>query len=378
MKILYKRTKTGKIQSYKIWVEDTTIIKETGQLDGKKVLHKEVILDGKNIGKSNETTPLQQAESQALSDWTRKHDEGYKSLDDLEITSEAELEVILPQFNTDANGNKKPMLAKSVNWDKVTYPCLVQPKLDGVRCLMVVDDKADPIVRFLSRNGKEYSTLNHIKFDIFTYLAKHIDPASNGIFKFTLDGEIYSDELTFQEILEAVKKQRPSSLKLKFRAYDVLATNIQEQRIQVVRTIVKKIDSEHINVVDTLLFYKKEEIIQAHDIWVKQGYEGAMIRLLNGIYGEGQRSNSLLKVKEFDTNEFTFNKFEIGQREEDLIAVCFSDKGEFRAKMIGTKEEKETLQKKEHLGEKLTVKHFGYTDDGLPRFPVGITFRNYE
>jgi len=26
----------------------------------------------------------------------------------------------------------------------------------------------------------------------------------------------------------------------------------------------------------------------------------------------------------------------------------------------------------------LTVKHFGLTDSGLPRFPIGITVRDYE
>jgi hypothetical protein len=48
------------------------------------------------------------------------------------------LKKYLPQFNTDASGNVKPMLAKAVDWKKVQYPCYIQPKLDGVRCLMIV------------------------------------------------------------------------------------------------------------------------------------------------------------------------------------------------------------------------------------------------
>ena len=122
----------------------------------------------------------------------------------------------------------------------------------------------------------------------------------------------------------------------------------------------------------------KENIKQAHDQWVSEGYEGAMIRHLDGLYGQGQRSSDLLKVKEFDETEFKFKQFETGLRDEDLIAVCENADGkEFRAKMIGTREEKEVIKNYPDLeGSQLTVKHFGWTDDGLPRFPIGKAFRD--
>lgn len=82
---LYKRTKTGAIQQ---WLIKTAvlpdggycIIKNAGQLGGKLTQHIEDIVEGKqkrNVG--------QQAEFQALSDWKKKKDEGYKSLKDLGI-----------------------------------------------------------------------------------------------------------------------------------------------------------------------------------------------------------------------------------------------------------------------------------------------------
>jgi len=86
---LYKRAKTGKIQSWQISVEMdghyATIVKQAGQLGGKLTEHKERITEGKNIGKSNETHPQQQALSQAQSDWNKKRDEGYRTLDSLEL-----------------------------------------------------------------------------------------------------------------------------------------------------------------------------------------------------------------------------------------------------------------------------------------------------
>jgi DNA ligase-1 len=397
---LYKRTKTGAIQYWQVEVIEASmdssgwnIIKHSGQLGTTSpVVHKETITQGKNIGRSNESTPMEQAESQALADWTKKHDEGYKTLADLgclpdgyvplangEIEKNwipAMLEKALPQFNTDANGNVKPMLAKAVDWDKVTYPCLVQPKLDGVRCLMVMEEQR---VTFLSRNGKPLTTLSHIAADVEDYIGSINDCED---YRFILDGEIYSDEITFQEIISAVKKQRPDSLKLKFRAYDIINDKTQDERIRDVVNIVNKICSHHVHMVESKFSSAKEDILYLHDLWVSQGNEGAMIRLLNGVYGQGQRSSSLMKVKEFNDGEFAFKNFEFGQRGvRDLIAVCWDTTGaaEFRAKMEGSDALKEKLYARNDLeGKSLTVRHFGFTDSGLPRFPIGVGFRDYE
>jgi len=389
--VLYKRTKSGAIQRWAISVvvehqdmapRSAAIVKEAGQLGGKLTSHHEMIREGKNLGKANETTPLQQAEFQAQSDWKKKHDEGYKSLTDLgaEVPFDTIenlhhfLEVLLPEFNTDANGQAKPMLAKTVDWNKVTYPCYVQPKLDGVRCLMVLEPRGtnDSCVTFLSRNGKQYTTLDHITATI---------PGKDalGSLNIILDGEVYSDELSFQQIVAAVKKQSPDSLKLHFRAYDVVTNELQKERLIAVRTLVHAINSSYISMVDTPGAFSKEDIVGWHNRWVSEGYEGAMIRLNGGHYGQGQRSSHLLKVKEFNEEEFTFREFDFGQRTEDLIAVCHTKTGaEFRAKMIGTAAEKEELYAQMRGKEgKLTVKFFGYTTDGLPRFPIGKAFRDY-
>jgi hypothetical protein len=90
-----------------------------------------------------------------------------------------------------------------------------------------------------------------------------------------------------------------------------------------------------------------------------------------------------MKVKEFNSEEFKFQAFEKGQRDEDLIAVCLTvDSKMFRAKMVGTAAHKAKLVTdyvhNEFDDSFLTVKFFGLTTDGIPRFPVGINFRNYE
>jgi DNA ligase-1 len=399
--ILYKRTRTGAIQYWEVTTSTSadgtsSIIKRSGQYGTDSPLeHIKEIKEGKNIGKKSETTPRQQAEAEALSQWKKKQDEGYKTLESLGVghadnpsgneflwqvnnvvyhSFKEVLEAALPKYNSDAQGNVKPMLAQSVNWKKVYYPCIVQPKFDGVRCLILFDGKE---AKFLSRTGKEYTTLGHIKAEVETNLKEPI----------ALDGEIYSHELTFQEIVAAVKKQRDDSLKLQFRLYDVVSALGAQERQDKVQEIVCTMSWKHIYSAPSMKCTSQKEVMDLHVHYVSEGYEGVMIRLLeNTGYEQGQRSSSLLKVKQYDSNEYLFMHFELGQRGvEDLIAVCSARCTDgvwhetFKAKMQGTVAQKEDIYNNPPPEMTLlTVKHHGYTNDGLPRFPIGVTFRDYE
>ncbi len=298
-------------------------------------------------------------------------------------TLEKVLEKALPNFNSGLNNIPLPMLAKAVNWKTITYPCFVQPKLDGVRCLVLIQIERNKNteeygrIQFLSRSGKHYNTLSHIHSKIYDKVLDSTITEST-----IIDGEIYSDQLSFQEIVSAVKAQKENSLKLQFRAYDIVSDDLQDVRIAKLYQLIDSINSPHITKVHTNIVTNKSEITALHDQFVQQGYEGAMIRNPKGWYGRGQRSSDLLKVKEFDENEFAFKCFEHGQRGvEDLIAVCWNKDGiAFRAKVVGTKSEKEDLYLLNDYseGKSFIIKHFGVTEDGLPRFPIGKGFRNYE
>jgi hypothetical protein len=82
---LYKRTRTGAIEFWKVAANNGTIYKESGQLGTLNPVMHDEHCNGKYIGKANETTPKQQAGLQTESDWKKKRDDGYKSLTDLGI-----------------------------------------------------------------------------------------------------------------------------------------------------------------------------------------------------------------------------------------------------------------------------------------------------
>lgn len=395
LETLYKRTTTGAIQEWRVRHSAGMVIADSGQLGGKLITNTKLVT-AKNVGKANETSTEEQARLEAESDWRRKKDGGYKDLDQLGIYIEntgtycridgqersftlgEALDLMLPQFNTDASGNVKPMLAHTVKPDfsNVKFPCLVQPKLDGVRALLIVDN--NNLVRFISRSGKSYNTFDHIAGDVAQALL------DNKVFKpFILDGEIYSDELTFQEITQAVKKQYPNSLKLKFRVYDIISDKDQVKRHTDAFQLVVDIASEHITHVETRPVQRASEIKELHDSWVKEGYEGAMVRLFDGKYQQGQRSHSLLKYKAFDEQEFLFRGWAFGERPEDLL-VLYEANGPRKAKMQGSRAVKEGLLRtypidKDYSNSEIevTIKFFGWTDSGLPRFPIGKTIRDY-
>lgn len=113
---LYKVDSKGKTRVLEIYAQDDKVIQKYGILGGKMITNESACV-GKNIGKSNETTPQQQAVLEAESKLKKKLDEGYVDTPEEASTQE----VILP------------MLAKDYKkeFKKVQYPCYIQPKLDG-------------------------------------------------------------------------------------------------------------------------------------------------------------------------------------------------------------------------------------------------------
>ena len=73
---LYKKTSTGKIQEWEVHVEgrDTVpeIVNNYGQVGGKIQESRELVMEGKNIGKANETSAWEQALAQAKARWEKQ------------------------------------------------------------------------------------------------------------------------------------------------------------------------------------------------------------------------------------------------------------------------------------------------------------------
>jgi DNA ligase 1 len=362
---LYEKSSTGKTKQWTISVQELASIKDNpqalirvnfGLTDSENMRATDkVIAEGKNIGRSNETTPYEQALSEAESTWKKKKDKGYvESLEDLD-------EEVL-----------RPMLAHSFQKRKhnIAYPAYAQPKLDGVRCLAKKVD--EDTVKYYSRMGKEFTTLEHLTPLLLAFM--QVDDV--------MDGEIYSHDITFQEMIRLVKKQRPESVNLQYHIFDLIDTKLtfEERYAKLKRTIPVY---NLIKLVKTKKISDEKEIKKLHDEYIKAGYEGIIVRNSKGLYKLNKRSADLQKYKEFKDEEFriTGGVRALGSENGCVIFYVKNKLGiKFAVRPRGSFEQRKKWLKDidSIIGKYLTVRYQELTDDGLPRFPVGISIRDYE
>jgi DNA ligase-1 len=153
-------------------------------------------------------------------------------------------------------------------------------------------------------------------------------------------------------------------------------------RWKLANSYVKKDPTNRLTIVPNYLVKTKKDIEDLLAKNLADGYEGVMIRDPKSVY-QGRRSYFLQKYKKFDDEEFEVVGFEEGQGNDigTVIWVCKTTTGKtFSVRPKGTREDKKKLfqNAKDYIGEMLTVKFQDYTVAGIPRFPVGITFRDYE
>lgn len=395
--ILYAATKTGNVKYYEVEVNhektySEIICRKASKIGGKIQQDIYLICTGVNIGKANETTIREQAFLQANSTFRKLQDQGYKTAEQLSVDVNAEnLSELLTKVliednsgvNTDASGNYKPMLAKDFNPKILELPCIAQPKYNGARCLAV---KKGGKVTLTSRNGKPYF-IERVQKKLATLMAE------GEIF----DGELYMHGVKLQTIISAVRTQNTKHElqdSIQYVVYDIPSNKIWTNRY--VDLLNKPLPTFGISR-DDIVTRSPGEIVNSeamikkvHDKFIKQGFEGAILRMEKGTYEFGFRSKYLMKYKEMMDAEFTIVGFKeaTGRNAGTIVFRCQipekiggrNGDGTFDVVPEGTLEVKAGYWKKRKtfLGKPLTVQFQEYSADMIPIFPVGIVVRDYE
>lgn len=365
---LYKQTSTGGVQEWRIAVEGTVITTTYGLIDGKKQTAQRVITEGKNIGRSNETTPEQQAAADAQSMFDKQRKKHY-------VLTAAEAAAGTVDSSVIAGG-AKPMLAHSYEKqaDKITFPAAVQPKLDGHRCIATVG--ADGSVTLWSRTQKLITGVPHISAALETL----------GLTEGTvLDGELYNHAYRneFEQLTSLIRQKTPKDghEAVQYHVYDVpsMPEAPFSDRASFLAEVITDDVRDAVRVVETQAVEDEAEMREWMSTWLDAGYEGLMIRNTASPYKNG-RSRDLQKVKTFDDAEYTIIKVEegVGRMAGRAIFVCAAVNGEeFRCKMAGPLDALTEIwdSKDEYVGKTLTVQYQGLSANGIPRFPVGLRLR---
>lgn len=360
---LYKQHQTGKIGWWKGEVvagPGNTAVLHTwsaAEEGGAAVEHREEI-QGKNIGRSNETTPFEQACKELESKANKKMDKGYtRTAEEASTGPTNSLGFVLPQKAKDFRKMSEKVI-ETIDWDNA----YVQRKLDGHRAMVV--------------GGQMYSSGGK-PIDL-PHLAHPTCPLH-------LDGELYIHGVCLQDIGKLVKKYRKGETeKLEYHVFDVVSDKSFYERA----TELSLVFPNHPQIVPVKT-YKVTSMAEVNELnaqFLAEGYEGAMIRQGTNGYNGGARNMDIIKVKGMDDHEWP------------VIAVFTAKPKLYRGEMIpqamftlrdaagktfdvlapGTTPEKAEYLKNPRMwiGKQLTVQHFGYTKDGLPNLPVAKCFRS--
>jgi len=361
---LYSRTSTGAVQEWTVECNEGCYRTHHGQVGGKIVTTEWSTTVSTNVGRSNERDETAQALFEAQALWKKKVDSG----------------CFQDQSKIDTFTYIEPMLAKK--WEdrrsKVAFPVFCQPKLDGMRAIITRHGAK-------SRNGKPWVTIPHILQALKPVFAKYPD--------LILDGELYCHGLhdDFNKISSLIKKTKPTAADLQESAaiieyhwYDIADSKMKflDRNMKIGSICAEYNFTPKTPVVPVATYVANDEqtLDELYGILLEDGYEGQMVRT-NDLY-EFKRSNTLLKRKEFQDDEYLIVEICEGNGNKSGMAgyaiLEREDGVRFRSNIKGNHTFLKTLliDAPSYVGKYATCKYFNLTPDGIPRFPYVIGFRD--
>lgn len=347
--ILYRQN-VNSVGSWRIWSEGEVIhIAHATVIGGSEVRHQEIVSTNRSGRTLDEQVALR-----IKSRISRMMDKGYKAtVEEARANPGNQL------------GLDRPMLAQQIGKVKnINYSgAVIQKKLDGHRCLITRQD--GELIAY-SRQGKRIDAITHI------YEALE-DRLPEGV---TLDGELYCHGVPLQTIGSWVKRKQPNTALISFVCYDMISNESYRDRWNEINGILQRRPDavlqlpyrEYVSAEETMDYFKRVR---------EDGFEGLMLRVDNRGYQAGIRSNSLLKIKEFDQAEFEvvgFTQSKTGW----AICQCVTDQGRgFEASAPGSHAEKMHVweNQDQYIGRRLTIDFAHWTNDGLPFQPTAVRWR---
>jgi ATP-dependent DNA ligase len=358
-KKLFSRDSTGKIR---VWYQEQDGHKYrtiSGLEDGEKVTSEWTTVEGKNVGRSNETSATEQATAEIEAKYKKQLKTGYTDT----------------VGDVDDTGFQEPMLAKKLKdrLNKLTFPAMLDRKYNGGR----VNAKKDGL---FTRKGERWKTIPHIFDSLKPLFIKYP--------KLFLDGEGYNHEYRFHlnDLMSVMRKTvkitdedlKKSEEMVKLYVYDGYGFDdiTAETGNRIRRDALKKLlkGYKYIVVVDYEIVKDLDELYNKYQEYVDDGYEGAMYRELNGAY-EHKRSSNLLKVKPEDDSEAIITDVTEGTGNWSGVAKTATIKWKnqtFDATFKGSYEELQKLDmlhnKKKFIGQEVTFLYNGLTGKGIPNY----------
>lgn len=314
---LFARDIKGNIKEYNInQIEDTNSASiKTGRLNG-------------NLIQTIITHPID-IKKEIASRIAKKRKEGYVSLKDLGgerfsdglinfhnnvISIELFLEKHLPVYNTDDNNNLKPMKCQKFQEGKIKYPAFAQPKLNGLRCVLRWETWTEGEGMFTQEMyGAKLRTKEGLEYympHITNYLNK--DQFYKDDLELVYDGELYCHKMPLNQIKAScpmvnsrgtLSKSSGNPVNISFWIFDLSIPDTTQD----VRLMLQKqanIYGTYVGYVHNVVIHSDQEAMEVRDKWIKEGFEGAVIRETDAEYAFGFRPSFICKFKTHMDSEF--------------------------------------------------------------------------
>jgi len=277
-----------------------------------------------------------------------------------------------------------PVSSKPIDYSK---PVFIQPKLDGVRCLIQYERRIKPredVVVAYSRTGKEWKNIQHILAELKPFFQKHPNVV--------LDGELYNHDFRddFESIISMVRKTKPtdedrlvSRENVQFHCYDIVNRRMKFSTRD--KWLASNLPESYcVKHVRTMQIPDEDHAKWQHKVNLKEGYEGSIVRL--DVPYQCKRSHSLRKFKDFEDAEANIVGYEEGKGKRAGTLGKFimqdDDGNQFGCPPGKGHNYKDLaiILKNIHLymGQRATFTFFERTKAGSYRHPLFKCIRNYE
>jgi len=188
-------------------------------------------------------------------------------------------------------------------------------KLDGVRCLAVIDENGQ--ISLWSRQGNEFETLQKVKDEI----------AKLNLKDKVLDGEIClvdgNENEDFQGIMKEIRRKNHTITNPKYLIFDVIdgsdfrtksGNTSYSSRYEELNDYLynyKEKELNHLQIVTQSKIINEKHYVEFMENADSIGWEGLILRKADSVY-EGKRSKNMLKCKSFHDAEYTVIDLEFG------------------------------------------------------------------
>lgn len=359
---LYGKDSKGSLRVWYCFSEGPEVVVQHGKLGGK-LSEKRYTAEAKNVGKANESSPDQQASTEAEAKVVKQLKSGYFYTQEEALAFEEFTPMKAHNYNDHAK--------------KVTYPCYMQPKLDGFR--LMVDKYGDA----WSKQGEPLELPKH-----WTNVERIASGAGG------LDGEVYAGlvkdgGLSLQKIRSAfLTPNETDTPRLSYFVYDIPNSSLnQTERISLlVQQILGEDEGNNypdIYLVESVWVENEEQGDRLHQQWTEAGYEGSIYRCTDGTYEFGKRSYYLIKRKDRQTAEAIVESVRIDKNGDGVCTVTALN-GKQAGKQFEFLMRKDSaidinLRKYENaltiIGQAVEYEYEDLSDDDVPLKPVGVGLR---